>query len=135
MQKPKGRPKGVQNKRTLTAMAIDAYNKKHDTDAVADLLGKLLDMAVNDGDLQAAKMVLDRVEPAYKSILAPVQLPKMPKGLFEKGEKIVSLVSDGSVSPDVGKELLSGIASLMTIKEKTELEERLKKLEDIKNGQ
>ena len=124
----------MQNKRTLTAMAIDKYNKEHDTDAVSDLLGKLLSMAIDDGDLQAAKMILDRIEPAYKSILAPVELPKMPKDLFQKDEKIISLISDGSVSPDVGRELLSGIASLMTIKEKTELEQRLEALENsLKN--
>jgi len=63
-------------------------------------------------------MVLDRVEPAYKSILAPIELPKMPKDLFKKGEKITALISVGEVSPDVGKELLNGIASQMIIKEK-----------------
>ena len=127
---PNGRGKGTVNKRSVTAAAIAKYNEKHqDSDALADIMSKMIDLA-KDGDIQAAKLVLDRTEPTYKPISVPVDLGRLPKELFAKGEKILNLVSTGNISSDIARDLLSGINSLMTIKEKTELEERLTKLEN-----
>jgi len=127
---PGGRGKGTVNKRSITAAAIAKYNKEHQNcDALGDIMGKMIDLA-KEGDIQAAKLVIDRVEPSYKSILPSVTLGRMPKDLFKRGERILSLIASGDISPDIGRELLSSITILLKVQEQTELENRLKTLED-----
>ena len=59
-----------------------------------------------EGDTQAIKMIMDRLTPAYKSIAAPVQLPKLPTDVYAKGEQIIQLVTNGDISSDIARDLL-----------------------------
>jgi len=63
----KGRPKGVQNKTTLFKQAMqEGFEKKLQTD-----FKRVLDAVVTkaiEGDMAAAKMLLDRVIPTSKAI-------------------------------------------------------------------
>lgn len=129
---PNGRGKGSPNKRSITAAAIAKYNEENQGDALTEILGKMIDLA-KEGDIQAAKLVMDRIEPAFKPQSKPIQLPRMPKDLFAKGEKILSLATTGEITVEIAKELLAGISVLLKTKEQHEFEARLKALEN-KNG-
>ena len=129
----KGRPKGSPNRRTLTADAIAKYNQANPgSDAVADILATLID-AAKQGCTASSKLVLDRVEPAFKPVSMAVNLGALPDGLFEKGEHILELCAAGEISSDVAKELLSSISMLLKVKEVSELERRLRELESSKD--
>lgn len=64
---PKGRPPGSRNKATLLLEAIS------DSDLEA-ILAKVIDKA-KAGDLTAAKLLWDRLAPAPKSRVIPIELP------------------------------------------------------------
>lgn len=128
---PNGRPKGTVNKRSITAAAIAKYNEMHQgSDAIAEIMSKMIEMA-KDGDIQAAKLVIDRVEPGYKPISPPVDLGQLPKDLYAKGEKIILMATRAEIPVETAKELLASITKLMSIKERTVLEERVLALESI----
>jgi len=127
---PSGRPKGIRNAGNLMSEALKTYSEEHGIDAQQEIINRIVSQAL-EGDTQSQKMIVDRLSPSFKSIMPPVELPKMPKDIFKKGERIISLVASGEISSDIARDLLSGLSSLMNVKEKTDLEERLKNLEEV----
>lgn len=88
-----------------------------------------------EGDAQAARLLLERVLPPMKAIEQPVELC-LPdgEGMTAQGVAIVKAVAAGILAPGQGAALLSGLGALARIKEIDELEQRITKLEGIKNG-
>ena len=126
---PNGRTKGTLNKRSLTATAIAQYNEKYDGDALADILGKMIDMA-KDGDIQAAKLLLERTEPGYKPQSKPIDIEdELHSEPYKRANQILNLTTQGSITLEACKELLAGVAVLMKVKEQVEFENRLQALE------
>ena len=83
-----------------------------------------------EGDIQAARLLLERVLPPMKAIEQPITL-SLPAGdgMAAQGLAIVQAVAAGTIAPGQGAALLTGLGALARIKEMDELEKRISQLE------
>jgi hypothetical protein len=96
----------------------------------ADVVDVLVQRA-KDGDVGAARALLDRVVPALKAELLSVQVPDLATGtLAERAESAFRAVGAGEIAPDTGAALVSALGALARIQELTEIEARLQALEE-----
>ncbi len=88
------------------------------------------------GDLQAAKLVLDRISPPLKAQAAPVllDLPR-PENATGTAAAIIRAAADGEIPPDVATQLVGAVGTLARIIEIDELKDRLESLERAIKGQ
>jgi hypothetical protein len=120
-----GRPVGSRNKRTLLAEQIMGA----DLEAVV----RAVSHAAQNGDMQAAKIILDRLAPIRRG--RPVQF-EMPAtldgaGLAEAFTAILRSMAEGELTPEEG----TAVASVLEIRRKaietSEIEARLAALEEV----
>jgi hypothetical protein len=118
---PKGKPAGSGELQKLRASIAGD---------VPDILTRLV-TAAKAGDVQAARLILERVLPAVKPIEQAVELP-LPDGatLTAQGRSVLAAVADGRLAPGQGAQLLAAIGSLARVAEIDELESRITKLEE-----
>lgn len=113
---PKGRPKsykGCQKLRDLIGSHAETIIKK------------LLLAAVNEGDVQAAKLLLERAIPPIKPVELPTPLPLPPDAsLADQGRAVVLALAAGKVSATPAAMLLQGLGTLARLIELDELEKR-----------
>ena len=117
---PKGRPPGQSEiTRLRAALAGD----------VPDILAGLV-MAAKGGDVQAARLILERILPPVKAIEQAVEL-QLPEGgtLTAQASAVLSAVAMGELAPGQGAQLLAAISSLARVTELDELTARIEKLE------
>ena len=116
---PKGRPPGVgevAKLRAAIAASVPAILKNLTTAALA-------------GDVQAAKLLLERVLPALKPA-EQAQAVSIPEGtLTDKGRAVLDAVAAGELAPGQGAALLTAMGTLARVSEVDELIERIKRLE------
>lgn len=108
---PKGKPRGSRNGspglRTLTRGQIAPH--------VPKLVDKALQMA-EGGDVAAIRMLLDRTIPTLKSVAVPTPFPVAPgASLPDQGRAVLDAIAAGTLAPDVGATILSGLATLARI--------------------
>lgn len=117
---PKGRPKGVPNPQARLRRMIDA-----------EKIVQVLQVAALAGDVQAARTLLERALPVYRTSAAPVELPGLEWAatLTEKAQAILAAVGKGEVAPDVGASLVGAVGSVAKIVEIDELTRRIAVLE------
>jgi len=115
---PNGRPPG----KTPGAQIRKAIVERKD-----DILAAVIDAAVN-GDMQACKMLLDRITPTLKPQATPVNIPTGAT-LPETGGNVVDATLNGSIAPDVGAMLIRALAEQGKLIELQELTERLQRIE------
>jgi hypothetical protein len=119
-----GRPKGSRSKTTLMAEALMS-------DGLEAVIETVIAEARN-GDMQAARLILERLVPIRKGKPVQFELPACTdaQGLGEAFDAVIAAVASGSLTPDEG----AVIAGLLTEKRKfveTEaLEQRLQALEE-----
>ncbi|HNQ08835.1 MAG TPA: DUF5681 domain-containing protein [Giesbergeria sp.] len=118
---PKGRPKAVPS--TVGGLR----------EAIAKQVPQIIDVLVQQalaGDVQAARVLIERAIPAIKPVELPAVLA-LPSGtLTEKGQAVLQAVAGGSLAPSQGAQLLTGIGTLARVAEVDELERRVKALEE-----
>jgi len=132
---PKGRPKGSTNKRGIVAQAFEQYKLDNNVDAKDALITSLINQALG-GDTAAAKILIERIEPAFRPVSRVIDIDaRMPKDLVKKAEKMLSLALNGSIAADEAKLLLSGLSDLMKVKEFAEIEQRIEELENAQAKQ
>ena len=117
---PKGRPKAVPN--TVGGLR----------EAIAKQAPQIIDVLVQQalaGDVQAARVLIERAIPAIKpmELSTPVALPA--GSLTEQGAAVLQSVAAGNLTPSQGAQLLTGIGTLARVVEVDELEQRVKRLE------
>ena len=115
----KGRPKSMTA--TLLRQAIN--------DDMPDILNKLIELA-KGGDVQAIKLVLERVCPALKPQAVPINLP-LVESLAGQGNEIIRATMSGQIPPDIGSQLITALANQAKIIEVDELTKRIEALEQI----
>lgn len=116
---PKGRPAGTGEVAKLRAAIAGS---------VPAILQSLTDAAIA-GDVQAAKVLLERVLPALKPA-EQAQAVNIPEGtLTDKGRAVLDAVAAGELAPGQGAALLTAIGTLARVAEIDELTERIKRLE------
>ena len=120
---PAGRPKGATSKSILIErMLVDA------DDIVDAVVAKAL-----EGDTGAASLILSRVLPALKTQTEKVQFDfDTAAPVSQQVEAVLGAVSRGIIAPDVGKQIIDGIASLAQIRAAEDLEARIIALEEAR---
>ncbi|CAN5873479.1 hypothetical protein BH11PSE12_BH11PSE12_20530 [soil metagenome] len=86
--------------------------------------------AARGGDIQAARLILERVLPPVKAIelAQAIDLPK-DGTLTDQGRAVLSAVAAGELAPGQGAQLLAAIGTLGKIAELDELAARITALE------
>ena len=117
---PKGRPPGQSEITRLRAsLAGD----------VPEILAGLV-MAAKGGDVQAARLILERILPPVKAIEQAVELQLPADGtLTAQGRAVLSAVAGGDLAPSQGAALLGAIGTLARVTEIDELTARIAALE------
>ena len=116
---PKGRPPGISE--------ITKLRKSLMTDA-PDILAGLV-TAAKAGDVQAARLVLERVLPPVKPIEQAIELELKGNTLTEQGRAVLRAVSTGALAPGQGSQLIAAIGALARVAEIDELTARITALE------
>jgi len=115
---PNGRPK---DKTPATLL------RKSIADDLPDIVKKLVELA-KEGDVQAAKILIDRVCPPIRPQAMPVNIP-IGATLPETGGNVVDATLNGSIAPDIGSMLIRALAEQGKLIELQELTERLQRIE------
>ena len=117
---PKGRPPGQSEITRLRAsLAGD----------VPEILAGLV-MAAKGGDVQAARLILERILPPVKAIEQAVELHLPADGtLTAKASAVLSAAAAGDLAPGQAAQLIAALGTLAKICEIDELAARIDKLE------
>ena len=119
---PKGRKPGSSEAGRLRA-AIGQH--------VPEILASLTEQA-KAGDVQAARLLLERTLPALRA-QEPTQPLALPDGtLTEQGRAVLAAIGAGTLAPAQGSQLLAAVAALARVAEVDELERRIAALEEVK---
>jgi len=96
---------------------------------VPDILAGLV-LAAKGGDVQAARLILERVLPPVKAIEQAVEL-ELPDGgtLTAKASAVLSAAALGDIAPGQAAQLIAALGTLAKISEVDELTQRIEKLE------
>ena len=117
---PKGRPPG----RGQSAQFREALASK-----LPEVLQAVVQAACA-GDMQAARLVLDRCLPALKPLEATIEGLALPTGtLTQQATDILASVSRGEVAPGQAAQLIGAIGAVAKIAEFDELSARIEALE------
>ena len=115
---PKGRKKGT----TAASML-----RKSIADDIPEIILTLVELAKN-GDVAAAKILLDRCCPALKPQAVPINLPFM-ESLADQGSEIIKATMSGKIPPDIGSQLITALSNQGKLIELQEMAERLQRIE------
>lgn len=117
---PKGRPPG----RGQSAQFREALASK-----LPEVLQAVVQAACA-GDMQAARLVLDRCLPALKPLEATIEGLALPTGtLAQQAADVLASVSRGEVAPSQAAQLIGAIGVVGKILETDELAKRIEALE------
>lgn len=122
---PSGRPKGSLNKKTLAGLALDA---------AAEDVTKAVIEAAKGGDMQAARLCLDRIQPPLRPRAETVQFDLDPSAaLTTQGQQVLAAVANGELDPETGKLLVECLSAFAGLKQTDELALRIAHLEQAAN--
>jgi hypothetical protein len=96
--------------------------------ALPEILAALIEQA-RAGDVQAARLLLERALPAVKPVELPEAVPLEGRTLTEQGQSVLRLLSAGELAPGQAAALLNAIAGLARVAELDELARRVEALE------
>ena len=85
--------------------------------------------AALQGDVSAARLLLERVCPPLKATEEPARLALPDGTLTEQGRAVLGAVAAGTLGPQQGAALLGAIGTLARVVEVDELERRIAALE------
>lgn len=95
---------------------------------VPEIINQLV-AAARGGDIQAARLILERVLPPVKAI-EQAQAINLPDGTFtDQGRAVLRAVASGELAPGQGAQLVAAIGTLGKIAEFDELAMRVAALE------
>jgi len=119
-----GRPKGARNK---TNLAIESLLEGQAEALTQKAISKAL-----DGDSMALRLCMERIAPAPKDNPVSFALPQMNNALdaSQAAGSVLTAVSEGNLTPIEATRVMGLIDSYRRTLELTEIENRLKVLED-----
>lgn len=122
---PKGRPKGIQDRRSRFRELIAVEGEV--------IIGKIVTLA-KKGDKDALKWCLDRLVPPLRSTDQPVKFSwNNNTSLTDMGSNVLRAAATGKISPENAGRIINALAGQARIIETTTFENRIKKLEAIAN--
>lgn len=93
------------------------------------IIAKLVDQALA-GDVNAARLIVERTIPAIKPIEQAVELPlDADADLVQQGRCVVTALAAGQIPPGQAASILQALAGIARLVELTELEKRIAALE------
>ena len=117
---PAGRPPG----QSATSKLREAIGK-----GVDDIIKKLTEQA-KEGDVAAARLLLERVLPPVKASDEPQQIDIPAEGtLTEKGQAVLKAAADGLIPVSHAASLMTAIGGLAKVAEVDDLARRIAALE------
>jgi hypothetical protein len=117
---PKGKPPG-----TGEVQKLRASLREH----IPDIVKRMVESA-KGGDIQAARLLLERVFPPVKATEQPVEIDLPMNGsLTAKAESLLEAAANGQLAPSQAAQLIAALGSVAKIAEIDELESRIAKLE------
>jgi hypothetical protein len=124
---PAGRPKGCDTRQSRLREQISK--------AIPDVIEGVI-VAAKDGDMVAARLLMDRVLPALKAVDTPAPLPPgVDLANAEAGPAgLLRALSDGALTPDQTSTIASALLAVARVREVSELEARITRLEESANG-
>jgi len=87
--------------------------------------------AAKGGDIQAARLILERILPAVKPIEQCIELAMVGDTLTDKGKAVLGAISTGELAPGQGSQLITAIGALARVIELDDLERRISELESF----
>ena len=120
-----GNPKGKPKDKTPATLL-----RKSIAEAMPEIILTLIEQAKN-GDVAAAKCLLDRVCPTLKPQAITVRVP-VNGSLAEQGGEVIRATLAGQIPPDIGSQLITALAAQSKIIEIDELTQRIEILEGRK---
>lgn len=115
---PAGRPMGL----------IAATNARKEIEkALPEILEKVIELA-KGGDMQACKILLDKVCPNLRPQALPIILA-IDGGLVEQGNEIIKATLAGEIPPDIGSMLITALANQGRLVDLEEMAVQLKRIE------
>ncbi|MCP1905068.1 hypothetical protein ACVIHI_002576 [Bradyrhizobium sp. USDA 4524] len=119
-----GRPKGARNKTTVMAEALLSQD-------IESVVGKVVSKAKR-GDMQAARLILDRIMPPRRGRTVRFPLPKLetPADVVSALATVTKAMAAGQLSPAEAVEVAGVIEMQRRAIETQQLETRLHALED-----
>ena len=121
---PAGRPRGI-----VTQAKLRESIKK-DLSAILEAMVR----AAKAGDVQAARLLLDRTIPALKPTTDPVTFTPGAT-LADTGQAIMQAVAQGQMTTEQGTALISALTGLARVIEVDELARRIEALEQGRTHQ
>lgn len=119
---PSGRPKDTRTQALRQAILAE----------IPAVISTLITQA-KSGDTGAAKILLDKCLPSLKPVSEPVTFDIASNdNLATMGQSIVDEIARGSISPDVGTQIITALANQAKIEEFVTLEARIAALEGSK---
>lgn len=120
---PAGKPKGARHKTTLLAEKLMQDDAENIVNAVLK--------AAHNGDMTAARIVLDRIAPPRRDNPVRFTLPKIERAsdAATASAAILDAVAEGELTPAEAGEIVKLIEGFVKTLELTEIDERLKRLE------
>jgi len=118
---PKGRPKGIPDRRQRLQKVI--------TEQGEAVISKVVELAL-DGDIQALRVVTERLIPPLKATDEPVKFALATSAtLSDTGNAILHAAAAGKLTPAQAQALLAALASQSKIIEVDDLTKRIEALE------
>lgn len=116
---PSGRP---------PAMPIELRQRL--TEASGEIIDSVIEAARN-GDIQAARLVMERIAPVSRATAPTVFIPELEQAtsLTEKAQAVIGAIGRGDCPPDIGATMIQALGAMAKIIELDELERRLTALE------
>jgi hypothetical protein len=117
---PKGRPKD-KTPATIIRKAI--------SEEIPDILQSVI-AAAKLGDMQASKILLDRVCPPLKPQAHPINVSPGEQ-LSETGANIIAATVNGEIPPDIGSQLITALSNQAKLIDLDEVADRLARVEQL----
>lgn len=95
-----------------------------------DVVAVVLEKA-REGDMQACRLILERIVPAIKPVSDAVRFDIDASDLPSSARSILSAIAAGQIPPDQGKALIDAVASMARVTEVAELEQQLAELREM----
>lgn len=98
-----------------------------DVEKIIDRLQK----SALEGDTQAARTLLERALPIYRTTAEPVELPELAQAaeLTDKAKVVLGAVVAGRIPPDIGSQLVSAIGTVSSLTKVDDLARRIAAIE------
>lgn len=94
----------------------------------ADAVTRKILAAAKKGDMQACRLILERLVPPIKPTSEPVQFDLDDTDLPSAARSIMRAVAGGHLAPDQGKSLIDGLGAVARVIEVAELQKAVEEL-------